>query len=57
MVQVGEGCGDGVRAWWQLYRSFRPAARPGVDADEDEESHNSEMIRCWVDAYLRPCDM
>lgn len=50
-----EGLGDGVNAWWRLYETFRPHELKNVD--REEEAHNSQMIRRWVDAYLRPQKM
>jgi len=47
-----ESLGDGVNAWWRLYETFRPKELKEVDRQEEE--HNSQMIRRWVDAYLRP---
>lgn len=49
------GLGDGVNAWWRLYETFRPNELKKVD--REEEAHNSQMIRRWVDAYLKPREM
>ncbi|CAK9020498.1 unnamed protein product, partial [Durusdinium trenchii] len=54
--------GDGVQAWSRLYETLRLDCprdldgdrQPEESEDEEEEAHNSQMIRRWVDAYLRP---
>jgi len=47
-----EGLPDGVRHWSRLFQALRPSDFEGLDPDE--EGHNDEMVRRWVDLYLDP---
>jgi len=47
-----EGLPDGVRHWSRLFKALRPSESEGLDAEE--EAHNDEMVRRWVDLYLDP---
>jgi len=44
--------GDGIHHWNMLYKSLRP--KEFNELDPEEESHNDEMIRLWIEAYLLP---
>eukprot|EP00440_Ansanella_granifera_P047351 gb/GFBE01051282.1/.p1 GENE.gb/GFBE01051282.1/~~gb/GFBE01051282.1/.p1 ORF type:complete len:371 (+),score=89.30 gb/GFBE01051282.1/:1-1113(+) len=45
----GETLGDGTYHWKQLYQALRPDSADTLNSDE--EAHNDEMIRRWVDTY------
>jgi len=44
------GLGDGIHHWNELYKALRPAEFAGFD--EEEEAHNDNMIRRWVELHL-----
>lgn len=51
-VVADDGCiGDGIHHWNQLYKALRPDEADLLSTDDD--LHNDEMIRRWVQAYLR----
>eukprot|EP00931_Biecheleriopsis_adriatica_P119772 TRINITY_DN94968_c0_g1_i1.p1 TRINITY_DN94968_c0_g1~~TRINITY_DN94968_c0_g1_i1.p1 ORF type:complete len:552 (-),score=126.03 TRINITY_DN94968_c0_g1_i1:34-1629(-) len=43
--------GDGIYHWQQLFSALQPEAAKNLDSED--EVHNDEMIRLWIDAYLR----
>ncbi|CAE8599802.1 unnamed protein product [Polarella glacialis] len=45
-----ETVGDGIFHWQRLYEALRPGSTQSFD--HDEEAHNDEMIRRWVELYL-----
>mmetsp|Transcript_38904 Transcript_38904/g.90066 ORF Transcript_38904/g.90066 Transcript_38904/m.90066 type:complete len:536 (-) Transcript_38904:8-1615(-) len=47
-----EHLGDGTALWDRLFNALRP--KEASNLEQEEEQHNNDMIRMWVDAYLRP---
>ncbi|CAE7242018.1 unnamed protein product, partial [Symbiodinium necroappetens] len=43
---------DGTALWDRLFAELRP--KEAQSLDQEEEQHHNDMIRLWVESYLRP---